>query len=167
MMLLSLPMISNANARARSELCQQNLIEMGQAVTHYARDTNYMPTIYNQADDREGMSLPEFINPRVHTPNVLFCPSDETEASQDIGTSYRWGTVFNNQRPAGIGELVGQEMLADRDTYHANSGCLSNKFVVTENNKGYHLSLVAGDPRYEANHAIPIVYLTPKRNKQD
>lgn len=167
MMVLSLPMLSNANARARSELCQQNLVEIGQTVTHYARDTNYLPTISNLAPEVDGMSLPEFIGPRVQTTNVLFCPSDETETSQNLGTSYLWGEAFNGQKPGGIYALVGQRMLADRESYDPNSEKPINEIVVTEDGKGYYLSLVTEDPQANTPSSRPIVYLTEKQQTRD
>lgn len=166
MMLLSLPMLSSANARARSELCQQNLVEMGQAVVHYARDTNCLPTLYNGPSQDVGMSLAEFIKPRVQTPNALFCPSDETAESQSLGTSYTWGTAFNNQTPGGIHQLLGKTMLADRETYHTNSQRPINEVAITEDNNDYLLSLLAIDPESKAGYSKPILVLMNKQADQ-
>ena len=147
MMALSLPMLSSANARARSELCQQNLVEIGQAIVSVTHESGRLPTLYNLAPEQTGQSLPELIEPLRLSPNIVFCPSDETEASQALGTSYRWGEAFNGQSPDAIQQVLGQRVLADREAYHPNAQQTINEMVVVQDDSGLHLSLVSEDPK--------------------
>lgn len=166
MMILSLPMLSSANARARSEFCQQNLVEISQTIASVTMEHGQLPTLYTLQPTLDGLSLPEFIEPRAHTPQVVFCPSDESERSHILGTSYQCSSSFNGLRPGELGTMLGQRMLADRDVYHASSEQPINEMSVTESDTGYHLSLITLDPQNNAPVIRPIVYLTEKRQEQ-
>lgn len=162
MMALSLPMLSTANARARSKLCQENLVEIGQVIVSHTQDTGRLPALHNLAPTQPGLSLPEFIEPRLHIPKVLFCPSDETQTSQALGTSYRWATAFNNQSPGALRNMLGQPMLADREAYHANAVQPINEVMVVEDDAGVRLAMIGEDPRDNAVKSRPDLYLNKK-----
>ncbi len=163
MMALSLPMLSVANARARSELCQQNLIEIGQVIVGHAQDNDHLPTLYNLSPTQAGLSLPEFIEPRLHIPKVVFCPSDETETSQVLGTSYRWGMAFNDQKPGAMWGMVGQPLLADREAYHLSESQPVNEMVVIEDDTGIKLSLIGKDSKNSTPGKQPDLYFKKKQ----
>lgn len=121
LMALSLPMLSSANARARSELCQQNLTEIGQTIAVYTQEMKRLPVLDPQAPDGQGLTLPEFIEPQLHTPHVLFCPCDETEESQRLGTSYTWSSRLNGLGQDDLYRLFDQTLLQDREPFHTGS----------------------------------------------
>lgn len=163
MMAMSLPMLSSANAKARSELCQQNLIEIGQTIASVTQAESKLPTLYPLEPMRDGLSLPELIATRAHTPQVAYCPSDETERSYVMGTSYRWTTGFNGLHPGELGTMLGQPILADREPYHAGSVLPINEVTVVEDEAGYRLSLLGEDARNNArNHKSTKLYLNKK-----
>ncbi|MEO0476597.1 MAG: type II secretion system protein [Planctomycetota bacterium] len=141
LMALSLPMMSNANARARAELCQQNLIDLGQCICCYAEEHGKLPTLAPIEQTQHDQSLPEFIETRLQTPGVLFCPSDETAKSQTLGTSYRWSTEFNGMRADQLPGLIGQTLLADREDYHACPSTPANELILVDTGLGLHMSL--------------------------
>lgn len=145
MMALSLPMMSTANARARSELCQQNLIEIGQSIASYAQDTHALPSLHPLKPTQAGLSLPEFIKPRLHTPQIIFCPSDETDKSQSLGTSYQWSSVFNGLPVDQLHNLVGRRMLGDREDFHTGPEMQRNELELQQTQLGLQMSLVGID----------------------
>lgn len=145
MMSMSLPMLSNANARARSELCQQNLVEISQTIASVTMEHGELPTLYTLQPTQDGLSLPELIESRAHTPQVVFCPSDETEQSHILGTSYQWASSFNGLGPGELGTMLGQPILADREAYHAGSALPISEVTVIEDEAGYRLSLPGED----------------------
>ncbi|MFK7789025.1 MAG: type II secretion system protein [Phycisphaeraceae bacterium] len=165
MMALSLPMLSVANAKARSELCQQNLVEIGQTIASHAQDNNQLPTLYNLAPPQAGLSLPEFVEPRLNIPKITFCPSDETEASQLMGTSYRWGMAFNGVDTGNLQSLIGQRMLADREAFHNNAAQPTNEMVIVEDEAGLRLSLIGDNAPTNASNNQPNLYLKKKLKK--
>ncbi|MBX2850568.1 MAG: type II secretion system GspH family protein [Phycisphaeraceae bacterium] len=169
MMALSLPMLSNANARARAELCQQNLVEMGQSIATYAQETDALPTLHTIKPTQGGLSLPEFIEPRLHTPQVVFCPSDETEISQSLGTSYQWSGVFNGLPVDQLDSLVGQRMLGDRENFHVGPGTLMNELALEQSAAGLRMVPVGTDHSEKAttNHGLILSKKSknPKKNK--
>lgn len=158
MMALSLPMLSSANARARSELCRQNLVELGQVIVSNTHEYGRSPTLYNLTPKQGGLSLPELIEPLQLSPNIVFCPSDETEASQALGTSYRWDKAFNNRSLAAIHQLIGQRMLADREAYHSTAQQTINELIVEQDDSGLYLSFVGEDPALKASANSPGLY---------
>lgn len=162
MMALSLPMFSSANARARSELCQQNLVEIGQAIVSDANTTGQLPTVYNLTPNQAGQSLPELLEPLRLSPNIVFCPSDETEASQALGTSYRWGMAFNGQSLDAIQQMLGQRMLTDREAYHPTAQQTINEMVVAQDETGLHLSLVGEYTKPTTPTQHPELYFSMK-----
>lgn len=143
MMALSLPMLSTANAKARSQLCQQNLLEIGQVVIRYSSDTGVLPSITTLAPTRQGQSLPEFLSTQLHEPSVAFCPSDETEQSQVLGTSYLWSNRFNSQSIGQLPNLTGQPLLSDREPYHVAALLPANELVLSRDTTGLGLSILA------------------------
>jgi prepilin-type N-terminal cleavage/methylation domain-containing protein len=167
LMVLSLPMMSNANARARAELCQQNLIEMGQSISSYAQDTESLPTLYAIEPIHPGLSLSEFINSRMHTPQVVYCPSDETEKSHTLGTSYQWSSAFNGLPVNQLTNLVGQRMLGDREAFHLGSGMQMNELSLGQSDAGLHLSLVGIDYSGETTDTPDIVLTRKSRNPKN
>lgn len=166
MMALSLPMLNVANATARSELCQQNLIEIGQIIAGHTQDHGRLPTLHNLAPTQGGLSLPQFIEPRSNIPRVTFCPGDETDISQVMGTSYRWSMAFNDQDPSAIPTLLGQRMLADREAFHHNSVLPLNEMVIAEDEAGFRLSLIGENPQNSKTKNHRKIYLKEKKPKK-
>lgn len=165
MMALSLPMLSNANAKARSELCRQNLAEIGQTVASFTQDMNHLPTLHGLEPIQPGLSLPEFIEPRLHTPYVVFCPSDETEQSMVLGTSYQWDTAFNGLHAGELGTMVGLPMMADREAFHTGPDLPINEMMLLEDNEGYRLSLPGEDAQGEPDRLSIYLKKKPKKDK--
>lgn len=137
MMALSLPMLSHANAEARSVVCRQNLAEIGGAVNGYLRDYGMLPRIAELPPHEPGMSLPELVGPRLQTPNVTFCPSDETERSQLLSTSYNWATAYNGLKVNGLDRAVDQTLLDDRESFHLGADIATNELVLRRENGRY------------------------------
>ena len=164
MMVLSLPMLSTANERARSELCQQNLVEITQTIVEHAEDTGRLPTMQNLQPIHAGMSLPEFIRLDQHTPNVLFCPSDDTENSQRFETSYQWTMTFNDKSPGELTQYLGQAILADREAYHQNAVQTINEMIVELDEDGLRLGLLRNESQGPSSNR-PAIYFKPKNNK--
>jgi len=134
LMALSLPMLSHANAEARSVVCRQNLAEIGGAVNGHLRDYGMLPRLAELPPHEPGMSLPELIGPRLQTPNVTFCPSDETDRSQLLGTSYRWATAFNSLKASELQRALDQPILNDREAYHAGTEIGVNELILQRKN---------------------------------
>lgn len=130
LMALSLPMLSHGNAEARSALCRQNLSDMGGAVTSYLNDQGKLPDIVPLPAHEQGLSLPELVKPRLQTPNAVFCPSDETQRSHLLGTSYQWSTMCNGKSRASLSQAVGQPLITDRDAFHSGVGVSSNELII-------------------------------------
>ncbi|MEM9346250.1 MAG: type II secretion system protein [Planctomycetota bacterium] len=141
MMVLSLPMISRANAKARCELCQQNLAEIGQTIASYTNDMNHMPTLTNDGPGQQGKTLSSFIEERLHSTHVLFCPSDHTESRQSLYTSYRWSPSFNGLKPGQLHDTIGRVMLADRAAYHPGPHNFSNELLLKKSEISYEFTL--------------------------
>ncbi len=145
LMALSLPMLSHANAEARSVVCRQNLSEIGGAVTGYIRDYGRLPALAELPPHEPGMSLPELIQPRLQTPNVLFCPSDETERSQLLGTSYHWATAYNGFEVSALERAVNQPIVTDRESFHQGTELAMNELVLLQDNGKYRFAVTNGD----------------------
>ncbi|MGB0767021.1 MAG: pilus assembly FimT family protein [Phycisphaeraceae bacterium] len=141
MMALSLPMLTTANAEARSAVCRQNLADMGGAIASHVQDTGTLPTLYGLAPNQNGMSLPEFIKPRLQMPNVVYCPSDETEESHLLGTSYRWTQALNGVQLSQLQPAALQPLLTDRESFHQDAGLLANELVLDRDDQGFLLTL--------------------------
>lgn len=165
MMVLSLPILSTANERARSELCQQNLIEISQIVVQYTQDTDRLPTIHNLQPIHEGISLPEFVRLQHHTPNVLFCPSDESDKSQLFETSYQWSSTFNGRAPGELTRHLGQRLLSDRETFHQNAEQFGNEIAIEQDQNGLRLGLLRNHSLSEDSNT-PSIYFKPKKPKR-
>lgn len=141
MMVMSLPMLSNASDRARSELCQQNLVQIGKSIAGYTNDMNRLPTLHMVEPAETGLTLPEFVKPRLQAPHVVFCPSDETELSQTLGTSYQWSGTFNGLEPAQLDAKVGQVLLADREAFHIGPDIVANELTLQKDESGFRFTL--------------------------
>lgn len=165
MMALSLPMLSNANAKARAELCRQNMYEIGQTVSSFTQDMGCLPTLHGLEPPQAGLSLPEFVEPRLNSHYVVFCPSDETDQSIVLGTSYRWNSTFNGKRPGEFDSLLGMPMLADREAFHAGPDLPTNELALVEDDAGYRLSQIGDDQRDEQGKRKGL-YLSKKPPKQ-
>ncbi|MFN3167438.1 MAG: Tfp pilus assembly protein FimT/FimU [Phycisphaeraceae bacterium] len=152
LMALSLPMLSHANAEARSVVCRQNLAEIGGAVNGHLRDYGMLPRLAELPPHEPGMSLPELVGPRLQTPNVTFCPSDETERSQVLGTSYRWATAFNALKATELDRALDQPILHDRETYHAGTEIGVNELMLKQHRGGLRF-VVTGSPEEHAEEA--------------
>lgn len=144
LMALSLPMLSVANAEARSVVCRQNLADMGSAITGYIHDNDQLPSLSELPPHYEGMSLPELVSPRLHTPDVVFCPSDETDRSQVLGTSYRWVAAYNALQLNNLDRAVDMPVLLDRDTFHQGVELPVNELVLRRNERGSYNFAVIG-----------------------
>lgn len=145
MMALSLPMLSTANAEARSAVCRQNLADMALAVSSYTNDLGHLPSLHALPPEYQGQSLPEWIAHRVSTPYAVFCPSDETEASQTLGTSYRWNSAYNGLKLSELSKTLHQPLLSDRDAYHIGSATAMNEVVLSRDESGYLFTVPGGD----------------------
>lgn len=130
MMALSLPMLTHANAEARSTVCRENLFEIGTAITDYIHERGELPRLVDLPTHRTGTALPELMTTRAHTPNVLFCPSDETDQSQLAGTSYRWAFAMNGMKVSELSKAIGQPVLRDREPFHQGMTLATNELVV-------------------------------------
>lgn len=157
MMVMSLPMLGIANAKARSELCQQNLVDIGQAVVTFSQDTGKLPAIQPIPPHHDGQSLSEFVSNRLRTPLVVYCPSDETDLSQRLGTSYKWSIGFNALPTEQLPNMVGKPLLLDRESYHTNADLPVNELVLSQDEAGYRLAL-QGQTTAE---------MTPAKQKRD
>lgn len=151
LMALSLPMLSNANAEARATVCRQNLADIGNAISGYTRDYGALPSIAELPPHHPGLSLPELVAPRLQTPNILFCPSDETERSQLLGTSYRWSPAFNGMAYADLHKAIDKPVLTDRDAFHTGSELAANELLLkrAENSFQFVVTSGAGAPLQE------------------
>lgn len=165
MMALSLPMLSSANAKARSELCRKNMAEIGQTVASFTQDMGCLPTLHGLDPAQAGLSLPEFVEPRLQSQYALFCPSDETEASVILGTSYQWASAFNGLRVGEFENVLGRPLLADRESFHTGPDLPINEMVLVEDDAGYRLTLLGEDPRSERAYRQSL-YLNEKPDKR-
>ncbi|MEM9109757.1 MAG: type II secretion system protein [Planctomycetota bacterium] len=164
MMVLSLPMISRANARARSELCQQNLAEIGKAIASYTNDMNRMPILGRDESEEQGQTLPGFIEERLQSAHVLFCPSDDTKLSQSLGTSYRWSPSFNGLEPEQLRGMIGRVLLADRAAYHRGPHHFSNELLLKQSGLSYAFTLLSRpEPSGQGCQDLPSESVDPQR----
>lgn len=144
LMALSLPMLSSANAQARSQLCRQNLVDMGAVVTQYALDHAKMPSVSPLAPHQEGTSLPELVGPHLEMPSALYCPSDESKRSQVLGTSYQWAMTYNGVRVDSLSTVVNKPLLTDRDSFHKGTSIATNELVLKRTEGGKFQFVVTG-----------------------
>ena len=151
LMAFSLPMLTQANEQARSTVCRQNLADIGEAVSAYATDQQHMPTVVQMPPHHEGLSLPELLHSRLHTPNALMCPSDETEDSQLLGTSYRWSPGFNGIAVAELERMRGRPLLSDREAYHASAELPSNELVIQRHGNRYQFVVTGHDAQPQSS----------------
>ena len=156
LMAVSLPMLSRANGEARAAVCRQNLADIGIAITAHIHDHGKLPELAELPPHQPGMSLPELVTPRLKTPNVLFCPSDETDKSQSLGTSYRWTEAHNGIEAAHFEQLVDQPVLADREAFHQGIVLGINQLVLKRNQDRVQFVILGG-----AEHESVIT--TPER----
>ena len=168
MMALSLPMLSSANAEARSEVCRQNLIDIGGAIVSYTQDTSHLPAINEFPPHHEGLSLPKLVSRRLQTPNVIFCPSDETDRSQLLGTSYRWTNTFNEREPDDLEQSLGQPLLSDREAFHYASAMPVNEIILSRDREGYLLSVPGSNQDLNSanNHPTEVRFPRGRNNEQ-
>src|SRR5690606_24939145 len=120
----------------------------------YLRDYGKLPHLAELPPHEPGMSLPELIGPRLRTPNVVFCPSDETDRSQVLGTSYRWATAFNGLEFAGLDRALDQPLLQDREAFHLGTDRASNELLLRKE-KGMFQFIVTGSTEEQVQDASP------------
>jgi hypothetical protein len=166
LMALSLPMLSSANDRARSEVCRDNLIELGRSVADYAYENEVMPTLSLQSNAREGFSIPRFVDAMGTSPYVVFCPSDESDRSKQLGTSYRWAERFNGKAVGALAPLIGQSMLFERKAFHPTSLEQPNALQLSLRGDDYAMSLSRDEANpQQANDRAPIVLHQKNRGR--
>jgi len=165
LMALSLPMLSHANAEARSVVCRQNLAEIGGTVNGHLRDYGMLPRLAELPPHEPGMSLPELVGPRLQTPNVTFCPSDETDRSQLLGTSYRWATAFNNLKASELQRALDQPILNDREAYHAGTEIRANELILQRKNGKLRFVVTAAPDDQARDAATNAMPGNPNRDK--
>ena len=168
LMALSLPMLGHANAQARSAVCQQNLAEIGSAINSYLVDHGRMPLLVELPPHQPGLSLPELVGPKLLTTNALFCPSDQTDDSQLLGTSYHWETAYNNMAVPQFDSVAGQPLLADREAFHHGADLERNELVLRKNNEHYQFTVTSSPKDQDADDARnnkPDKPAKPNKNK--
>lgn len=145
LMAMSLPMLSHANAEARSVVCRQNLAEIGTAVTGYMRDYGRLPKLVELPPHQPGTSLPELISQRLQTPSIAYCPSDETDRSQLLGTSYHWATAYNGMELTSLERALDQPLLNDRENFHQGTNLASNELVLKRFEGQYQFTVTGSE----------------------
>lgn len=153
LMVMSLPMLSNANAEARSVVCRQNLADMGGAITGYILDHDHVPSLVALPPHQPGLSLPELVQDRLHTPQVLYCPSDETGESHRLGTSYHWAPAYNGMQLNQLMRAVDMPMLTDRMSFHQGAAMPMNELVLQQSGEGAYYFTVTGLTEEEYKNA--------------
>lgn len=145
LMALSLPMFSHANAEARAVICRQNLAEIGTAVTGHIRDYGRLPAIAELPAHEPGLSLPELVQSRLQSSDALFCPSDETDRSQILGTSYHWRSAFNGFTIADFERALDQTLVSDRESFHAGTDLPSNELILRRSGGKFQFAVTGSD----------------------
>ena len=161
LMAISLPMLNHANAQARSAVCQQNLVEIGNSVSVYVLDHGQLPQLFELPPHEPGMSLPELVGQRLQSDNVTFCPSDETERSHVLGTSYHWSTSYNSMPLSSLNRAVDQTLVSDREAFHQGAETQINELVLRQKD-GQFRFIVTGSPEDAVNNNKP----TKKQDKE-
>jgi len=166
LMALSLPMLGTANAQARSLVCRQNLADMGEIITSFAMDFERLPSIGLPTPQCDGQTLHDFIHPRMQNPSVLFCPSDETAQSQELGSSYQWADLYNGASLDDFDSTLGQPLLADRDAFHHDADIPTNELLLQRTGNQYQFTVTGTDQTLEPD-AFTHDAVAPQREVTD